>query len=316
MISGADVKGVVAMLVTPFTKSGDVDLEAVEAISSHLLAAGVHGLVPVGPAGESAALLREERRDVVAAAARVAKGKVPLIAGVSAASTREVVLLANEAAAAGADAVLVAPPSCMPLPADALARHLADAAEDIDCPLVVANSPRYTGVSLGPGLLARLMGTRNVIGAANAAADTGELVDSIRLAPRGRSLCAGLDSQFYAALCVGASGLFSTAAGVIPSQVVKLHTLFAQGKRGEALALSLALQELACLLGGPCEAALAKEALVALGLPGGYPRAPLPRADAEQKRVVRAALRAIGALDGAERRWSAGREHRVTRRNG
>ena len=109
MISGSEVKGVIPALVTPFTKSDEVDLKAVEAIAKFLVANGVHALMPVGGTGEFPSLLREEKRDVVAAVARAAKGKVPIIPGTAACSTREVILLSNEAHAAA-----MAPPGRVP----------------------------------------------------------------------------------------------------------------------------------------------------------------------------------------------------------
>ena len=297
MVSGSDLKGVIPALVTPFTKKDEVDLKGVEAITRYLLDGGVHALMPVGGTGEFPSLLREEKRDVIAAVARVAKGRVPIVAGTAASSTREVILLSNEAAAAGADAVIVTAPCYFKLPEESLVQHYTTVARNIDCPLVVSNNPLYTGNPMGPQLLAALVRAKNIIGVKNSTTDLGQLIEMIRLSPKGRSLCTGIDSQFYAALCVGASGLYSTAAGVVPAQMVKLYELTMQGKHAEALALSMRLQALNKYLEyDPGYVAPAKEALNLMGLPGGCLRAPLPQLTAEEKRGVKAALKTIGAL--------------------
>ncbi len=297
MISGTAVRGVIPALVTPFTKKDEVDLKAVEVIARYLVDAGVHGLMPVGGTGEFPSLLREEKRDVIAAVARAAKGTVPIVAGTAACSTREVILLSNDAAEAGADAVIVTAPYYFRLPEESLAAHYETVARNIDCPLVLSNIPLYTGNPMGPGLLARLLRVKNVIGVKNSATDMGQLIEMIRLAPKGRSLCTGIDSQFYAALCVGASGLYSTAAGVVPAQMVRLYDLAAGGKHAEARALSQRLQALNRYLeDDPGYAAPAKEALNMMGLPGGCPRAPLPGLTAGEKKGLKAALKAVGAL--------------------
>jgi len=297
MISGSEVKGVIPALVTPFTKSDEVDLKAVEAIAKFLVANGVHALMPVGGTGEFPSLLREEKRDVVAAVARAAKGKVPIIPGTAACSTREVILLSNEAHAAGADAVIVTAPYYFKLPEQSLLRHYTSVAQNVGCPVIVYNNPLYTGNPMSPQLLAQLMAVKNIIGVKNSASDMGQLIEMIRLSPKGRSLCTGIDSQFYPALCVGASGVYSTAACVVPAQMVRLYTLFVQGKHAEALALHMQLQALNKYLEyDPGYVAPAKEALNLLGLPGGYLRAPLPELTAEEKSGVRAALKEIGAL--------------------
>jgi len=297
MVRGSDVRGVIPALVTPFTKKDEVDLKGVEAITKYLVENGAHGLMPVGGTGEFPSLLREEKRDVIAAVARVAKGKIPIVAGTAACSTREVILLSNEAHEAGADAVIVTAPYYFKLPEATLVRHYATVAANIGCPLFVYNNPLYTGNPMGPEMLARLLGEQNIIGVKNSSPDMGQLVEMIRLSPEGRSLCTGIDSQFYPALCVGASGIFSTAAGVVPAQMVKLYDLAMNGKNAEALALSMKLQALNKYLEyDPGYVAPAKEALNLLGLPGGYLRGPLPELTAEERAGVKAALKAIGAL--------------------
>jgi 4-hydroxy-tetrahydrodipicolinate synthase len=291
MVKAGDVRGVIPALVTPFTKKDEVDLKGVETITRYLVENGVHALMPVGGTGEFPSLLREEKRDVIAAVARAAKGTVPIVAGTAACSTREVILLSNDAHEAGADAVIVTAPYYFRLPEESLVQHYAAVAKNIDCPLVVYNNPLYTGNPMGPALLAKLMGVKN------SSPDLGQLVEMIRLSPKGRSLCTGIDSQFYAALCVGASGVYSTAAGIVPAQMVKLWDLAREGKHTEALALSTRLQALNRFLEyDPGYVAPAKEALNLLGLPGGFLRAPLPQLTPREKAGVKAALKAVGAL--------------------
>ena len=84
-------------------------------------------------------------------------------------------------------------------------------------PVVVYNNPLYTGNSLSPALIAELMAIDGIVGLKQSEDDLGQLVEALRLAAAtGRNLCTGIDSQFYAALCVGASGIFSTAASIVP----------------------------------------------------------------------------------------------------
>jgi len=297
MLSGKDVKGVIPALVTPFTKKDEVDLKGVEKITKFLVDNGVHALMPVGGTGEFPSLLREEKRDVVAAVARVAKGKIPIIPGTAACSTREVILLSNEAHEAGADAVIVTAPYYFKLSDASLIQHYTTVAKNVGCPVIVYNNPLYTGNPMSPQVIAQLLGVKNIIGVKNSSPDMGQLIEMIRLSPKGKSLCTGIDSQFYPALCVGASGLYSTAAGIVPAQMVKLYDLAMAGKHAEALALSMKLQSLNRYLEyDPGYVAPAKEALNLLGLPGGFLREPLPQLTAGEKAGVKAALKEIGAL--------------------
>ena len=112
-------------------------------------------------------------------------------------------------------------------------------------PVVVYNNPLYTGNNLHPSLIAALMALENVIGLKQSNDDLGQLVESLRLSePTGRSLCTGVDSQFYAALCVGAKGIFSTAAAIVPAQIVRLYDLAQDGDHDGAAAQHRLLQPL------------------------------------------------------------------------
>lgn len=297
MRDGKDIKGVIPALVTPFDKNDNVDLKAVEKITEFLVSNGVHALMPVGGTGEFPNLLTEEKRDVVKAVASVAKGKVPIVPGTAACSTKEVIMLSNDAYEAGADAVIATAPYYFRLPESSLIEHYRTVAANISCPLIVYNNPLYTGNNMRPEVIAGLMNEKNIIGVKQSNADMGQLVELLRLAPKGLSLCTGIDSQFYPALCVGAVGIYSTAAGIIPAQMVKLYDLFKAGKHAEALELHMKLQTLNKYLEyDPGYVAPAKEALNLLGLPGGYLRSPLPELTSDEKRGIKNSLKEIGVL--------------------
>jgi len=122
----------------------------------------------------------------------------------------------EDAAAAGADAAILTPPFYFRIPDEQLYGHFADVAASGALPVVVYNNPLYTGNNLSPALIASLMELDGVVGLKQSNDDLGQLVEALRLAePSGRSLCTGIDSQFYAALCVGARGIFSTAAAIV-----------------------------------------------------------------------------------------------------
>src|SRR5581483_6624771 len=99
-------RGVLTALVTPF-RAGRVDEEAFVRLVERQIAAGVHGLVPVGTTGESPTLSHEEHRRVVELCVQTAKKRVPVIAGAGSNSTAESIELVSHAKDVGADAALV-----------------------------------------------------------------------------------------------------------------------------------------------------------------------------------------------------------------
>ena len=159
------------------------------------------------------------------------------------------------------------------------------------------NNPLYTGNDMSPGLIAELLREDNIIGVKQSNSDIGQFIELIRIAPPDLSLCTGIDSQFYPALCVGATGIYSTAAGVIPAQILKLYNLFKESRHAEAIELNMKLQFLNKYLEyDPGYVAPAKEALNLLGLSAGYTRAPLPELSNDEKVGIEKALKKIGVI--------------------
>src|SRR6201994_3200236 len=102
-------RGAIPALITPF-RDGEVDEDAFVRLVQRQIAAGVHGLVPVGTTGETATLSHEEHRKVVQLCVKTAAGRVPVIAGAGSNSTDEAIDLVRYAKTVGAHAALVVAP--------------------------------------------------------------------------------------------------------------------------------------------------------------------------------------------------------------
>jgi len=292
--------GVIPAIPTPFTADGrEVDVDALRRIVRHVVDGGVHGIMTTGGTGEFPHLSREERRLVQQVVATEAAGAVTIFAGTSACATWEAIELTRDAAAAGADAAILVPPFYFGIPDEELYGFFADVAAADVLPVVVYNNPLYTGNSLSPALIAELMELDGVVGLKQSQDDLGQLVEVLRLAePTGRNLCTGIDSQFYAALCVGAHGIFSTAASIVPAAMVRLWDLVQQGDHDGALAQHRALQPLNRFLEyDPGYVSPTKEALRMLGLDCGPVRRPLPDFPAAERPALEEALAGLGVLE-------------------
>src|ERR1700722_19413542 len=117
-------KGVFTALITPF-RGGEIDESAFVALVERQIAAGVHGLVPVGTTGESATLSHDEHRRVVELCIETARGRVPVIAGAGSNATAEAIDLARHAKTVGADAALMVTPYYNRPSQDGLYHHYA-----------------------------------------------------------------------------------------------------------------------------------------------------------------------------------------------
>ncbi len=129
--------GVLPALITPFTQDGaDVDADALSAIVDRPVGAGVAGLVPGGSTGEFTTLTNAERGVVIETTVEAAAGRVPVVAGTGALSTRETVALSLHAERAGATAVMVVPPFYEALGWRELLAHYTAVAETISIPIM------------------------------------------------------------------------------------------------------------------------------------------------------------------------------------
>src|SRR5829696_756081 len=141
--------GVLPALITPFTEDGGaIDTQALAANVERLVGAGVGGLVPGGSTGEFTKLSHAERRTLTEATVEAAAGRVPVVPGTGALSTRETVELSVHAEQAGAAAVIVVPPFYDRLSWRELLAHYTAVADAIDIPIMYYNLPSATGVTL------------------------------------------------------------------------------------------------------------------------------------------------------------------------
>jgi 4-hydroxy-tetrahydrodipicolinate synthase len=294
-MTSAELHGVIAAIVTPFDDRDRLDEAALRRVARHAIDGGSDAIMTAGGTGEFPHLTREEKRLVAQWVVEESAGRVPVIAGTAACSTREAVELCGDAAAAGAAAVILTPPYYFPLPDRSLYQHFAVVARESPISVVVYNNPLYTGNDLKPALIAEMAAFPNVIGLKQSNSDLGALVEIIRLVGSRISLCTGIDSQFYPALCVGAQGIFSTAACVIPREMATIYRAFRTGDHATALREHMRVQELNRFFEydpgyvAPCKAALAM-----LGVEAGSVRPPLPGLTPEEREGIREALADLG----------------------
>lgn len=297
MLSRSNLRGVIPAIVTPFTPEDNIDEDGLGQITEFVIKGGVHAIMTTGGTGEFPHLSREERFTVTRAVVEVASGRVPVIAGTAACSTRETLVLTEDAAKAGAQAAIVVSPYYFGLPDRGLYEHFEAIASANVLPVVLYDNPTYTGNSLSPRLIAELSEVSGIIGLKESDSDMGKLVEVKRQVGDAIAVCTGIDSQFYPSLCVGAVGVFSTAATVIPSHMAAIWDATQRGDHAKASEIHIQVQVLNRFLEyDPGYVAPCKEALRLLGLPGGPVRPPLPELTDDESAGVRGALVELGLL--------------------
>jgi 4-hydroxy-tetrahydrodipicolinate synthase len=263
--------GVLPALITPFTDDGSaIDTGALDAIVDRLVGAGVAGLVPGGSTGEFTTLSHGERRQLVEATVVAAAGRVPVVAGAGALSTRETVELSVHAEQAGAAAVMIVPPFYEALSWRELLAHYTAVADAIEIPIMYYNLPSASGVKATAAQLRELPVTCLKDTGGDAVAAT-ELIQT-----DGPTLLNGWDTLTFAALAAGVRAVVWGTASVLPEQCVELHRLLIDDiDLPAARELWARLWPLCQFLEGQSYPAAVKTACRLVGATTGPVRAPL-----------------------------------------
>lgn len=291
------IRGSIVALVTPMHDSGEVDWTSLDALVEWHIAEGTNALVAVGTTGESATLDVDEHLDVIKRVVKQARGRVPVIAGTGANSTREAIELTRAAQEAKADACLVVTPYYNKPPQEGLYRHYKTLAEATGAPILLYNVPGRTGCDLLPETVARLAPIANIIGLKEAVGTPERRQALLGLGLRKDfALLSGDDETAREAILAGFVGDISVTANVAPGLMSRMCAAALAGDATLAAQLDALLLPLHQKLFVEPNPIPVKWALHAMGrIPAGL-RLPLVPLSAAQQPVVREALRASGVL--------------------
>jgi dihydrodipicolinate synthase/N-acetylneuraminate lyase len=241
--------------------------------------------VPGGSTGEFTTLTNAERRELIEVTVEAAAGRVPVVAGTGALSTRETVELSVHAERAGAAAVMIVPPFYDALSWRELLAHYTAVADAIEIPIMYYNLPSASGVTLTAEQLRELPISclKDTGGDATAAT---ELIQT-----DGPTLLNGWDTLTFAALAAGVRAVVWGTASIVPEQCVELHRLLIDDiDLPAARELWARLWPLCQFLEGQSYSAAVKTACRLAGDTTGPVRAPLlpldPAATSELKALV------------------------------
>jgi dihydrodipicolinate synthase/N-acetylneuraminate lyase len=287
--------GIIPAITTPFDPTGAIDVDALERNLAALLDAGVHGFVATGTMGEAGSLSAAERRSVVEATARVAVGRVPVIAGASAGTAAAASAHATDAARAGADAIMLLPPLGYQGDEREVVAFYRAVGAAAGLPLMAYNNPGASGTDMPPALIARIAAeVEQVVAVKECSGDARRIAALLDEAP-GLEVLVGGDDWALEGLCAGATGWISGVADCAPAECVELYDACRASELDRARAVYSRLLPLARLDMTPKLVQFYKGAQDALGFAGGPVREPRLELDAADRAVLDAALAALRA---------------------
>ena len=218
------LQGSFVAIVTPFKKNGEVDYAALENLIDWHIAEGTNGIVSVGTTGESATLSIYEHIDVIEHTVIYVNKRLPVIAGTGANSTQEAIDLSIEAKLKGADFTLLVTPYYNKPNQNGLIAHYEKIANTVEMGHILYNVPSRTACDLMPKTVDVLSSHKNIVAIKEAVDDMRRIKELVDISKKHQnfSVLSGDDPTFANALSIGAHGVISVAANIIPKDISKI----------------------------------------------------------------------------------------------
>lgn len=210
------LQGSMVAIVTPMFDDGRLDLNTLSKLIDWHIDAGTDGIVVVGTTGESPTVDVDEHCLLIKTTVEQVAGRVPVIAGTGANSTREAIELTKNAKDLGADACLLVAPYYNKPTQEGLYQHFAAVAAAVDIPQILYNVPGRTGCDISNDTVIRLAAIANIVGIKDATGGIERGTDLLLRAPNDFAVFSGDDATGMALMLLGARGVISVTANVAP----------------------------------------------------------------------------------------------------
>ncbi|AEJ00486.1 Dihydrodipicolinate synthase [Nitrosomonas sp. Is79A3] len=290
-------KGSLVAIVTPMGEEGGLDLERFRSLLDFHIDQGTDGVVVVGTTGESPTVDFDEHHLLMRTAVDHVAGRIPVIAGTGANSTREAIDLSIYAKDSGVDACLSVAPYYNKPTQEGLYQHFKAIAEAVEIPHILYNVPGRTVADIHNNTALRLAQIPNIVGIKDATGDIGRGSDLLLRAPPEFSIYSGDDVSALALLLLGSHGVISVTANVAPRMMHEMCIAAFSGNLNTARALNNKLLRLHIDLFVEANPIPVKWAVAQMGLIDSGIRLPLTPLSAQYHQLIREAMRSANIHD-------------------
>lgn len=268
-------KGSIVAIVTPFDREGNFDEEAFRQLIEFQIENGTDGIVPCGSTGEAATLDHRGHTEVIRACVDQVNKRVPILAGTGSNSTSEAVELTRAALEAGADGALLITPYYNKPSQEGLFQHFQTVAKEVALPLVLYNVPGRTGINLTAETTVRLAELPNIIGLKDASGGVNQAGEILARTGESFTILSGDDALTLPFMAIGAKGVISVTANIVPAAIKSLVTAITENRWVEARRQHLELLDLHEIMFVESNPSPVKAALELMGKCSGRVRLPL-----------------------------------------
>ena len=243
-----NLKGSITALVTPMESDGEINWEGLRDLIEWHISSNTSGLVVVGTTGESATLDVSEHVKLIERAVDISNGRIKVIAGTGANSTKEAIYLTSSAKSAGADAALLVTPYYNKPTQEGLYLHYQLIADEVEFPQILYNVPSRTGCDLLNDTVMRLVDHQNIVGLKDATGDLGRLEDFVTNLDSEQkdnfALYSGDDPTATEFMINGGTGTISVTSNIVPKTISNICDYALSGEAKAARDLDTTLVRL------------------------------------------------------------------------
>ena len=290
------IVGSIVALVTPMQEDGSVDYDGLRSLIDWHITEGTDCIGVVGTTGESPTVSVNEHCEIIRVAVAHAAGRVPIMAGAGANSTREAIELTQFSKEVGADCSLQVVPYYNKPSQEGIYQHFRAIAEAVDLPVVLYNVPGRTVADMLPETALRLAAVPGIVGVKEASGDIERAAQLIKHAPAGFSIYSGDDGTAVALMLLGGHGNVSVTANVAPRLMHELCIAAMAGDAARAREIHFRLLSLHQALFCEPSPAPTKWAMSRLGRCRPEVRLPITALTPAGQTAVDAALREAGLI--------------------
>ncbi len=238
------MKGTGVALVTPFNRDFSIDFDALAKLVEHCINGGLEYLVVLGTTGEGPTLNKEEKKQIFKFVADKVAGRVPLVAGIGGADTREVMESLKSFDANGYSAILSVSPYYNKPNQEGIYLHYMELVKVTPLPIIIYNVPGRTGMGISAATTLRLANASTKFIAVKEASGNPEVfMDILKDKPAHFSVISGDDNLTLPFMAVGMSGVISVIAQAYPKDYSDMVRLALAGNFTEAAKLHFKLYD-------------------------------------------------------------------------
>ncbi|MBE7149126.1 4-hydroxy-tetrahydrodipicolinate synthase [Bacillus mycoides] len=295
------IKGAFPVLITPMDEFQEIDWKGVKQNVNYFIEQKVAGIIINGSTGEFVSLSKEERFNMVETVLKEVDGRIPVIVGTAAETTKETIEYTKHAEAHGADCALIINSYYCKPKEEEIYFHFKEISNAVNIPIMLYNNPFTSGVDMSTELMLRIgKECENVTHIKESSGDIRKARDLVRKGEGAFQVFCGSEDLVMESYLVGASGWVSVAGNIVPGLVTKMYEHFQNGELDKAWEINDAILPLCEFLEGSGKyVQIVKRSMELHGQVGGpsrYPRLGLTEEEAQKLQTILSEIAAHAAV--------------------